>query len=376
MKEQQRGFALLVVLLAATIGTAALFVSAGKPGARERAERGVQASAALARASEALRAYAFADGYRDPGNPPAPTNVRPGSLPCPDADDPPDYAADLFSGNDCPEYVGRLPHRTLDIPLIRGSEKEPLWYALDPAFRDHDDAEPINPGTPGTLTIDGSGAYVAVILAPGAGAALEASNTDGDGDFTDCRDDPTCNDRARGITVEQLLALVPQRVLAEVKTALEEFHDDEGHYPWAALLGDPDGECDSVTERGTLPISDGNCGSYTFRKSSGGPMPDWIIDNGWYRYVYYAVAQSCVVGGCGTGLLTLDGTSGRAVVIATTGVPIVSAAKGSMQNRTGAVPQDVIEHLDSPENTDEDDVFDDPDNGDGENDRLRALAPP
>lgn len=389
--QRQRGYALLILLLAASVGAAGLLLSARDPAARERSTRPAQASAALARAHDALLAYALADGYRNPDDPPSPSNIRPGSLPCPDNDG--NFSADLFAGNDCPAYVGRLPHRTLDVPRVRDHEGEPLWYALDPGFRDHDDAEPINIGTPGNLTINGTGAYVAVILAPGAplagqsrvdsaGAAnyLEVANTDGDIDFADCREDAACNDRARGITVEQLLALVPQRLVGTLEKAVTSFVEDHNYHPWAAQLGDPDGACDTHTTRGTFPVTDGDCvspGSFDARESAGGPIPDWIIDNDWYRYVYYAVADSCAGGAnCGSDTLSLNGMGGRSVVIAYAGPPIVSTAKNTMQDRAGAVPQDVVEYLDSPENTDGDNDFDDPEDGAGENDRLRAIAAP
>lgn len=387
---RQTGFALLVMLLAVSVGSVGLLVSARDPVAREQARRGAQVSGALAHASDALRAYALADGYRNPGTSPSPTSVRPGSLPCPDGDAPPDFSADLFAGDQCPAYVGRLPHRTLDVSRIRDNEGEPLWYALDPQFRDHDNAEPINPDTPGNLTINGSGEYAAVILAPGRPVAgqsrvqsadpgnyLEAANTDGDNDFVDCRDAPACNDRAHGINVEQLLDLVPRRLLAEIEETVHDFYDGYGFYPWAAELGDRDGACSKNASRGTFPVDPGDCGS-TFRKSDGGPVPDWIIDNQWYPYVYYAVAESCAGSGssCGSDMLTLSGVGNRAVVVATTGVPIISDAKASMQDRGGTVPHDILEYLDSLENTDGDDFFDDLRNDAGKNDRLRAIAAP
>ena len=53
--------------------------------------------------------------------------------------------------------------------------------------------------------------------------------------------------------------------------------------------------------------------------------------------------------------------------------------KGALQDRSGGTPppaHDVAEYLDSVENTNGDLVHDDPADGPGENDRLRAIAAP
>src|SRR6185436_7903320 len=102
---------------------------------------------------------------------------RPGSLPCPDADG--DGDAELFSGNDCPKYIGRLPWQTLGLPDLRDAEGERLWYVLSPSHRDHPTAQPINSDTAGMINVVGGAPatdVVAVVIAPGraltrAGAA-------------------------------------------------------------------------------------------------------------------------------------------------------------------------------------------------------------
>src|ERR1700675_860066 len=119
---RQKGFALMLLLLLVGAGVGAAlfsFLSSSRLGL----ERDQKTTAALAQAKDALIGRAASD------------NNRPGSLPCPDTNN--DGSAELFVGNNCPSYIGRLPWRTLGLPDLRDSSGERLWYALSSTLRDH-----------------------------------------------------------------------------------------------------------------------------------------------------------------------------------------------------------------------------------------------
>ena len=120
-RVRQSGVAMLV--LAVVVMGAAVIIVKTLNAATWKADRLRITNETFAKAKEALIARAVAD------------NNRPGSLPCPDLND--DGVAELFAGNECPNYVGRLPWRTLELPDLRDSEGERLWYALSPSHRDH-----------------------------------------------------------------------------------------------------------------------------------------------------------------------------------------------------------------------------------------------
>jgi hypothetical protein len=76
-----------------------------------------------------------------------------------------------YGGGNCyaPNYVGRLPWRTLGLPELRDADGETLWYALAATFRDMAGIV-INDGTVSALSVAGTtpaGNVVAVVFAPG-----------------------------------------------------------------------------------------------------------------------------------------------------------------------------------------------------------------
>src|SRR3989338_8627952 len=112
--SNQCGAALLVMLIIMIIGGMAYLVSSLNSSTLNVA-RGKVTADALKQAKEALIGRAVTD------------TTSPGSLPCPDADG--DGSADLFSGNNCPYYIGRLPWKTLGLSDLRDGSGEELWYA-------------------------------------------------------------------------------------------------------------------------------------------------------------------------------------------------------------------------------------------------------
>ncbi|MBT8445985.1 MAG: hypothetical protein KJO38_02475, partial [Gammaproteobacteria bacterium] len=125
---------------------------------------------ALSEAKQALIGYAVA--YPDRVN----AAFGPGYLPCPD--DPADATAGIARSacaSATNSNTGRFPWATLDTHALRDASGARLWYALTDEVRYNPHLTPLNSDTPGSLTVDGAGDIVAVIIAPGAPVAGQAS---------------------------------------------------------------------------------------------------------------------------------------------------------------------------------------------------------
>lgn len=151
--------------------------------------------------------------------------------------------------------------------------------------------------------------------------------------FAQC-DRDECNDRVIGIRASALLDVVRQRVLSEVASAVREYRDETPSYspwiPWAADSSDPGSpgepaECESSLWAGLLPAEEASPPADDWALCGNDPhLSDWIVDNGWNRYIFYKVADGCrgSAASCANApsadLLTLDGMAGQAVIF---GVP-------------------------------------------------------
>lgn len=273
---RSRGAALFVLLAILALGTFSVLIT-GLSASSLRKDADGKTTTALARAKEALMARAVLDAN------------RPGSLPCPDLND--DGSAELFSGDDCLGYVGRLPWRQLVIDDIRDGTGERLWYAMSNSLRDHPYAQPINLNTPANLELDGKGEIAAIIFAPGtpldsqsarpsnsAAYYLEQGNADGDMQFQSSAEPLNFNDRALAISRAELFHLVAKRVLGELRSSLLDYYPVNGNtFP-------------TSPSPGALPSS-----ALT-------TMASWLTDNQWDLLVIYTVTADQQ-----TFTLTLDG---------------------------------------------------------------------
>jgi hypothetical protein len=271
-----------MLVLAVVVMGAALIIVKTLNAATWKADRLRVTNAAFAKAKEALIARAVAD------------NNRPGSLPCPDTDG--DGAAELFAGNQCPSYVGRLPWRTLQLPDLRDAEGERLWYVLSRTHRDHSAAEPINSNTAGEITVNGatpSTQVLAALISPGrpliregaagmqsrdcpgnctaaanyldiAGGIDNAAGVVGGAiNVTYVPETASFNDRLLAIHADDIMPLVERRAAREISLALKARYESwqtatgRGFYPWAAPLNDPANPGPGVdgTLHGHLPSS-------------------------------------------------------------------------------------------------------------------------
>jgi len=163
--SRQRGAALFIILLLIVVSAGIVFVSRLKSAAVDLdAQR--KTAVALAEAKSALLGYAASDAN------------KPGSLPCPDANnDGESKPIDDYSGATCVVAVGRLPWKTLGLSDLRDGAGERLWYAVSPKFAANA-TSPLNSTVAGQITVrdangnivsNGQGAtgVVAVIIAPG-----------------------------------------------------------------------------------------------------------------------------------------------------------------------------------------------------------------
>jgi hypothetical protein len=305
--RRQGGAALLVLLVIMVVALAAVLLKSLSSSALNTA-RQENTSAALAQAKDALLGRAVSD------------DTMPGSLPCPDTND--DGSAELLSGNDCPSYIGRLPWRTLDLPDLRDGSGERLWYALSPAFRDDNSAEPLNSNTKGTLLVYGADgatlqtqagySAVAVIFSPGSPLVTQTrstvaqqnnaanyldiansrNNATASGPFIAGAKSNTFNDQLLYITTRDLMPLVEQRVAGYVKNALANFSGNN-KYPWAdSVSATADYHSDIGLNRGWLPDDAATGGTSPTPDWPAGSFPQWFFDNQWYSLIYYSVAKN------------------------------------------------------------------------------------
>ena len=375
-KANQRGAALMIMIAILVVGFAALLVGELSFSAINNA-RQQRTSDALAKAKSALLGRAVSD------------DNMPGSLPCPDlmtnivgTNVPDDGIADLFAGNDCPSYIGRLPWRTLKLPDLRDGSGERLWYALSPAFRDDSSAQPLNSNTKGTLLVynaDGLSlqtkagySAVAVIFAPGSPVGSQVRSTVAQQnsaanylDIANSRDNAvdvgpfiagtksdTFNDRLLLITTQDLMPLVEQRVAGVVKKALDDYYLDSDitpanrYYPWADTIGvNPTYAADDGVTRGWLPDNAvaGPLPTINWRADS---PPLWFFDNQWNRLIYYSVANSYSASHS-LGTLTVDGNTGVRVLFFMPGTPIGTLTRWFNK---------LDDYLEDPENNEHDAV--------------------
>jgi len=267
----QRGAALIVMLALVGIVAVALVLKVGYA-AGDRTGRDTKTALALGQARDALIARAAMDVN------------RPNNLPCPDlatniagVNVPNDGIADLFTGVECPAYVGRLPWRTLGLPDLRDGSGERLWYALSRDFRDKNAVSiPLNSDTPGTLSVTGSvpaSNVIAIVFAPGepvgaqfrdtanenaVGNYLEGVNASGGTAFSNAPVSDTFNDRLLVIGSDDLMPAVERRVAREAKICLDAFSKQAGannRYPWAASVADPTYSDASGTTFGRIPLT-------------------------------------------------------------------------------------------------------------------------
>ncbi len=393
---KQSGAALLILLALIAIATGAFLVNTF--GATDHLESRERATgAALATAKSALIGRSVSD------------NNRPGSLPCPDTND--DGSAELFAGNACPSYIGRLPSRTLGVPDLRDGNGERLWYVLDENFRDHPNAQPFNTDKTGSIVVHaGSTASqltilgTAAVFAPGTPLSNQArsqtqtapcaampgpdiaqhlcannyldlesvsniNNASAAGTYIDAQRTQGFNDRVVAITSVELMTAVEARAAGEILNALIAYRDRSPCtcFPFADSIASLDGISDWGQNEGLVPLR--GAGSVSGTNStvdwSGTTppaviIPAWLTDNDWHRVIWYTLAGDHNFHQAG-GTLTVDTLSGIQVVLVATGA--ASAVR----------PNFPADYIDDNENRDSDSIFTTPMSLAKNRDRLHVI---
>jgi hypothetical protein len=261
-RHTQRGAAFIVMLVVMILGITAI-LTGSLSNAGLKISRDVKTAEALAQAKEALIGKSVT--YDTYGN-------SPGNLPCPDTDD--DGESDA-GGSTCPQYIGRLPWKTLGLPDLRDAAGERLWYTLSSTLSPYAASRPYNNDTPGTLNLTGSYAesnLVAIVFAPGdnivgqsrsdniaictttgtsikenrcAANYLEGSNDDPSPgaapnvNYQNANAAIDFNDQLITISHDQLFSRVEKRVGNEIKKILDTYYATSAAYPYAAPFENP-----------------------------------------------------------------------------------------------------------------------------------------
>ena len=148
LSRRERGVALLTLLAVVALGAALALIAMANPKPTDLKREEVT-SRALAKAKEALIAYAAT--YPD-----AHSGQVPGYLPCPDqTDGNPEGAAEASCGPKDVTVIGRLPWRTLGIEPPRDGSGECLWYAISGTFKSNPKTEVMNWDTLGQIEVYG-----------------------------------------------------------------------------------------------------------------------------------------------------------------------------------------------------------------------------
>ena len=260
VNTRQRGAALMVMLVILVVGAAAIVVGMLSSSALQ-IERDKTTADALAKARDALIAYAVSDAN------------RPGGLPCPDVNDDGMLTMNVdYIGSNCTSLIGRIPWKTLGLPELRDGNGEHLWYAVSNAFWANGSSA-INSDTQGNLTVSGTtpaSGVIAIVFAPGAALSgqnrsttqsaactttgvgtvinslcpanyLEGSNAISTTNtaFQTAAASSGFNDQMIYITHDALFQPVESRIAREAKNCLDAYAtSSSGRYPWAASDND------------------------------------------------------------------------------------------------------------------------------------------
>ena len=236
------GAALLAFILVLILSSTWLLLS-DLNGHTQAYVRRADTELALSRAKQALLHYAM--NYPDLRDNP---DKGPGFLPCPDRnnDGRPESNCALSTGT----TLGRLPFTILGLDDPRDSSGERLWYALSPDFKNSQSNQAlINSETPGQLSVDGVNDVVAVVIAPGAPVSSQyarpgnaaADYLEGDNaNISDSAFSTTAgNDQLAIITRADLMSVVEQRVVNEMRAVLARYRAEHSAYPWLTPFADP-----------------------------------------------------------------------------------------------------------------------------------------
>lgn len=347
--SQQKGQALLVMLITLIFGVAGVIFSAARSNVYS-----IEIDDETLRALHSARAALIGwSASRDATI--AEPDARPGELPCPDTDN------DGLSESNCSiNQIGRIPWKTLGIPEPKDRFGETLWYMVTDAFRPRiSNNFPITSNTVGEIevyslknlsqTTQLTSQAIAVIIAPGAPLGNQVRGNDAErndpnnyldnhsatsinhatsAEFLIAPADNRFNDKLIFLSNEDLMPAVEQAVARKIIGYLQAYRNATGFYPWADLAdgisnasaGPPPNfyNKNRFPCQAALPFNWGNTAPFIPE------LPSWLThgcwSTGWTSLIYYAVATNRLEGNgancttCGgSTTLTLIG-SGQATV--------------------------------------------------------------
>jgi len=328
--RHQRGALLILLVIALGILAATVFVSMLSSSDIQN-KRDKQTAAALAEAKAALIGRAVKD------------DNRPGSLPCPDITN--DGIAAMLNGTKCPNYIGRLPWRTLGIPDLRDGYGERLWYSLSVNLTDsaQTPSVPINGDTPLNIQVYASDKVTPLTSAGNEAAAVifsvgpvlngqlrdtanekiaanyldktgtspsDIDNANPSGPFIqgpvrDSAGNIVVNDKLLIITRHDLFSVVEKRIAGEIigtdtpTIGLRGYYMSPGYYPYA---GDSSGNEQPGSLSGYVPYN-----SLSFITTT----KTMLINNNWFGKSSYTVNASRDNVQLGLKYCTVTTTSGK-----------------------------------------------------------------
>jgi len=368
--KAQQGAALLLLLLITVVAASSIFVTTLRQSTTQvTLDKNRKTRDALARAKEALIAYALTYSEQPPtGTPPG--SQPQGFLPCPDTDG--DGSANPPCGGAGQSFSGMLPWRQLGIPPLRDGDGECLWYAVSGNYKNNPKIS-LTSDTDGQFIVeDGSGNVVvgatvenqaiAIVFSPGA--ALGAQDRSSTNPLTRCGSTDTANEAdnyldtfgainnatgnpALPTTTPSVFVspaatgpMIPNFNDTLLAVTAQDFEPVYGRmdrwvanraqqcltgppYSWAAALdapvADPPDNVDDANQRfGRIPTNptfglppwgtdpDLNVGGICFQDVAGWTGPGWWWWDRWREMVFYAVDAASSPGG-GISALQLTG---------------------------------------------------------------------
>lgn len=366
--KRAHGFVLIFVVLAMlTVFGVVLFgnFATGNP----KGNRDLQTAIALAKAKEALIAYATARA----------DDVAPGEFPCPTIVAPTSATYGVAAGGCATIRIGRLPWQTLGLPEILDGNNEPVWYALSTNFRPgRPVASKINGETAGSLTIyqnDGTTILatrvVAVIFSAGAPAGSQSrtnavafctttgtniagntcaanyleiassrNNATNAGPYIAAKAVANFNDQLVYITTDDFIPRIEDRIITMLKRTLNDYYAVNGYYPYAAnylTMTPTSANCATNTFTGRLPnLIAPSCASLADWQPVGNPngLPAWFTTEQWNAGIYYAIGKAYEKGGLKTCVavgdcLTVDGDNAVQAVFILPGTALAGQTRPS-----------------------------------------------
>ena len=329
-RSRQTGFVVWMLLLMLS-STLLVALSGILPTRNPQQQARLQTLAVLARAEQALLAYAM----QPLGTTQCASNCsRPGDLPCPDLNND-GVAESSWSG--AGTHLGRLPWKTLGLGDVRDASGERLWYAVSDNYKNNPRLRPLNAETAGTWSVLefedasldatlGRGA-VAVLIAPmqpltrtdGWVQQRSQQNSESAKDYLDLaaaldnagaiensvsgfiqvQPSANFNDMVWPVTATRIHRIMQQQVLFELKRVLTCTAATCAALPAAAEISDTSclrplsltaGSCVSVaaSSLGRLPLdSQAHWPLAANHMLDGDSSHHWFQQNGWREQVFY-----------------------------------------------------------------------------------------